>query len=446
MRHGHSPRFGRKSVFVKLLAVFAVTALGVAGLFAAAGRQIWQPTPGLRDAISVNFERFASDIIHEIGEPPLQQNIEKVARERKFAVRVDGPEGTLMSEPGLPDPRSLHVWRHHPLAALEVSRDQGRLSAILKRNGRSYLFSIERDPVPFLKWTWWAGWMIASLAILAFAFSRVRRIFRPLQGLTEAAEAIAGGQLDFRLPVNRRDELGHLQQAFNRMAERIQGMIQGREQLLRDVSHELRSPLARVKVAAALLPDSKLRESVEEDVRELQGLVDLLLERSRLEASAPLQESNFDWVQTVDELLARFSGRKPGFAWTEKKPAPIQIRGDRDRLKTAIRNLLENAAKYAADAEHPVQISMDQRGGVVVRDFGPGVPVQDAERIFDPFQRGDLARTKNTQDSGGFGLGLDLARRIARAHGGDLRLRTDLVGGGAAFEFSIDSRRVSTES
>lgn len=442
----HRQHFGRRSVFVKLLVVFIATGFAVAGLFGLLSRQIWKPSPTVLSAVQVNFDYFAEDLIRQMGDPPTRATLERVSRERFFAIRVDGgPEGTLMSEPGLPDPQQLKIWTPRPLPDLQLSRDDSRMSAILHKGPRTYVLSIERDPMPFLRWTWWLGWIGASLLVLGLAFGRVRRMFQPLHSLLEGAEAISAGNLEFRLKETGQDELGHLQRAFNRMAARIQRMIQGREQLLRDVSHELRSPLARVKVAAAMLPDSRMRESVEEDVRELESLVDLLLERSRLEADAPLQATVFDLTALLEEFRLRYADRGPGVEWKGGLPAELWICADRERIRTAVRNLLENAAKYAGAAPRPTQLSILAQGGFELRDFGPGVPPVDAERIFDPFQRGDAARTRNPNDSGGFGLGLDLARRIARAHGGDLVLQNPDSGNGAVFRLTLDSRRVSTK-
>jgi signal transduction histidine kinase len=219
------------------------------------------------------------------------------------------------------------------------------------------------------------------------------------------------------------DELEQLTRAFNEMAERIETLVRGQKELLANVSHELRSPLARIRVALELLPrdaknEARLRD-VEADLIELDRLIEDVLTSARLEASG--LPSHLGAVD-VGELFAQLVARAEHDPITTGKTVRaiggtgIVVTADGALLKRALWNLVENAAKYGAP---PIELGAtrdDKMIALSVKDAGAGIPPAERERIFEPFYRGDKARTPGT----GFGLGLTLARRVAEAHGGHI--------------------------
>ncbi len=410
----HESRRRKPSVFLHLALAFLAAAVAVALTFGIAARQIGRPSPPIRAAIEANARIFVDALIGQLGHPVSQAAVEQVARERKVEVRVDLNDGTLYeSEPGLPDPVGLRTWHPAGLAFIEFSHDQGRVSVIIRQAGATYSFSISRNPVPFLRWQWWAGFVVIALVALLLAFVRALHLFSPV-------------------------------------VRRLRDSLESKEQLLRDVSHELRSPLARVKVAMALLPDSKVRTSVEEDIRELDRLIETLLETGRLkdsERSFRLQP--IDLREVIDPLAESVARIPPGLLW-KRPPTEIWVDGDAERLRLLFRNLFENATKYANDAARPSELSVsrspaDHEVHLILTDFGRGIGAHDRERLFEPFFRSDRARTKKLNEPAGFGLGLDLARRIAELHGGTLDLLPPRSGVGAEFRVTFPLRRVSTE-
>jgi signal transduction histidine kinase len=280
--------------------------------------------------------------------------------------------------------------------------------------------------------------LIVALAAAPLA----RRISQPVERLTEGARRLGAGDLAYRVPLDSRerarigwrrrhrrrtDELGDLTRAFNDMAERVQRLVQGQQELLANVSHELRSPLARIRVALALLPrdddaDGRLRE-VEADLGELDRLIEDVLTTARLDATGlPRHPVAVDVAALFGELLERaahdpvVSGKRVEVALG---PAPA-LTADSVLLKRALWNLVENAAKYGAP---PITLAAGRDGGEVrlsVTDQGDGIAPAERERVLAPFYRLDRARTPAAagEASHGFGLGLTLARRVAEAHGG----------------------------
>jgi signal transduction histidine kinase len=270
--------------------------------------------------------------------------------------------------------------------------------------------------------------VVLFIAIAAGAYPFVRRLTRRLEALKRGVEAFGEGALDRRVPVEGRDEVASLATSFNLAAERVEALVRSHKSLLANASHELRSPLARLKMATAMLSDAApgdvgrehLRAEIDTDIAELDGLVDEVLLASRLEA-APQPEH----LETVDLLaLAVEEGARVG---AQVEGAPCAVRGEERLLRRALRNLLENARRYGG-GEIRVELAVPAAGHVEVRvcDNGPGVPDDYRERIFEPFFR----LPGHAERAGGVGLGLALVRQIVERHRGRVRCVAPPQGGG----------------
>ena len=267
-----------------------------------------------------------------------------------------------------------------------------------------------------------------------------RRISSPVERLTEATRRLGAGDLTYRIPVpprpcgpprrrHRNDQMQELVRAWNDMAERIERLVRGQKELLANISHELRSPLARVRLALELLPrdsesEARLRE-VEGDLGELERLIADVLMTSRLSATGlPTQPLPLN----LDVLLGQVVERAHHDPLTAASDVRIQstpgliIEADAALVRRAVFNLVENAAKYGAN---PITLSTAASGDAVeiaVTDEGEGIAAADRERVFEPFFRADKARSHSATAPHGFGLGLTLARRVAEAHGGTIAI------------------------
>ncbi len=263
-------------------------------------------------------------------------------------------------------------------------------------------------------------------------------IARPLDRLARTAHALGSGDLAARTGLARRDELGAVAHAFDDMADRIVTLIRGQTELIANVAHELRTPLARIRVALDLAADGDAavaRESLEEigeDLGELEALVSDVLASARMDlagntasgAEPPLHRAPLDVADVVSQAADRLRHRHPGRrVEVELGPDLPAIQGDGVLLRRALDNLLDNARKYSPP-DSPIRVTAARRGDaavVEVIDRGEGIAKEDLERLFTPFFRADRSRTRA---SGGVGLGLALARRIVEAHGGTLLARS----------------------
>jgi signal transduction histidine kinase len=280
-------------------------------------------------------------------------------------------------------------------------------------------------------------WLVTVIGlILGGSYFVVRWLFRPRHWLNNGVREIARVNFTYEATVRSDDELGRLTASFNHMTMRVREMVQAREQLLLDVSHELRSPLTRMKVALEFVQEQPVREQLQRDVRELETMVTELLEAERLSSSyGGLMKVEVDLVRLVRDTVTTYQGRQPAVQLVST-PDTLLLPIDADRIRTALRNVIDNALKASPAAGPPVEIRVQRDASAVrvaIRDYGPGIAPEEQTRVFEPFYRVDKSRGR---DTGGYGLGLSLAKKIMAAHGGDIFLTSE-PGQGSTFTLQL---------
>jgi signal transduction histidine kinase len=273
--------------------------------------------------------------------------------------------------------------------------------------------------------------LLVMAAVVLTAHAMLKGLLRPLRALSDGVARLSAGELEVVLPNHTRDEFGSLTDAFNQMVGRVRTMVRARDQLLLDVSHELRSPVTRMKVALELLADGEQKNGLAADVAEMDRLIAELLELERLRDARGIRPALQDLMPLLRDVAESFQMRPPG-VHIVSTCQEVQVDIDGERLRTVLRNLLENAAKYSLPTSRPIEISASQSAdGVVIRvtDDGVGIPEGDVERVFEPFFRVDRSRSKN---SGGYGLGLSICKRVMEAHGGIIAVERQ-AGRGTSF-------------
>ena len=310
------------------------------------------------------------------------------------------------------------------------------------RTNEEYRLHFEPAPITFYGIWFWPGTPVAvlSVAILAAAVVSVLLagyLSRPIVRLQKASRSLAAGALDTRVgtPVTRRrDEVGTLARDFDAMAERIQALVVAKETLLRDVSHEFRSPLARIRMALALAERRAGEASrpdlarIEREAERLDALVGQVMTLTRLRTTDAPRRDVVRLDTLVGEIVDDARFEYPD-ANVEYAPArEVSLRGDADGLKSAIENVVRNALTYG-DRSKPIEVRLDAGSSTVtvrVLDRGPGVPEGELERIFEPFYRTDKSRD-HRQD--GQGIGLAITTRVTELHGGRVTARNRAEGG-----------------
>jgi signal transduction histidine kinase len=277
--------------------------------------------------------------------------------------------------------------------------------------------------------------LLLMTAVVFTAHAVLTRLLRPLRTLGDGVARLSDGDLDVELPDRSGDEFGALIVAFNRMTGRVREMVRARDQLLLDVSHELRSPLTRLKVALELLPSADRKARMAADLAEMELMIGELLELERLRDGYGIRTTHQNLVPILEDVAQSFDDRPPTVRVTSTTPEII-AEIDADRMRTVIRNLLENAVKYSLPDSRAVEASAAQNGEeIVIRvtDDGAGIPEDDIPNLFEPFFRVDRSRSKKT---GGYGLGLSISKRIVEAHHGTIAVE-NTKGRGASFVVTL---------
>ncbi len=276
-------------------------------------------------------------------------------------------------------------------------------------------------------------WRFLVSGLICYLLTRY--LTAPILRLREASQQLAAGDLSIRAVgvERRRDELGDLVRDFNAMASRIEELVSRQRQLISDVSHELRSPLARLNVALDLGRERKGNDpafdQMEQDISVLSEMIGRLLTIARLDTSAPpVPMMPVDLTELVSQIVrdADFESRERDGCVTLRANGQVFVQGDAELLHSAIENLVRNAIRYTEPGT-PVEVVLESEprsttsfARLTVRDHGPGVPESELVNIFQPFYRVADARDRQ---SGGAGLGLAIADRVIRMHGGTIRAK-----------------------
>jgi signal transduction histidine kinase len=403
--------------FVAIALVFSLA--WVAAHWLSAGERVAPPF------VKAFIGRFAEELpAADLPRAVLQERLDALADEYAVDITVWAGTGELTAwagrrlEGGAPTPPSgetVRFGRH----GVSLSLPDGRRVGIRPR--------MQHRPrggpiVPLLL-------MNAVIALVAWPVSR--RMARRLERLRIAVDELGSGDLSARVPVEGRDEIADVARSFNRAAERIEGLVGAQRRVLASASHELRSPLARLRMAVELLSGgvrTELRDDAERDIEELDALIGDVLAAARLEAGqAPRGGEALALLDLVRVEAGRVGATVEG--------EPVTLHAEPRMLRSLLRNLLENAARHGGG---PVDVAVGplptgEGARIRVDDRGPGIPERERERIFEPFYRPE---GHSEGRDGGVGLGLALVREIARHHGGDAHCFAR-EGGGTRFEVDL---------
>lgn len=349
-----------------------------------------------------------------------------------------------------PPPPEPYADTEHPDGEVPPPEARGRLGAgpefdVRMQDGQTIHIHMPRPPrsswrAPF-GFFWTLG--LVGIAVALATYPIVRRLTRRLEALQHSVQQWGDGDLSVRVPVSGNDEVGFLATRFNHAAQQIETLVKTRDallasqkSLLANASHELRSPLTRIRMGLEFMAPahddaaSRARDEIARNIAELDQLIDEILLASRLDA----REIDLGTVEPIDLLgLCAEECARTDAALEAKVPGgELIVPGVAKLLRRAVRNLLENARRHGAG---PATLTLCQDGGMAcirVCDHGPGVPEAFRERLFEPFYRLPGASERD----GGVGLGLSLVKSIALRHGGSVRC-SNREDGGACFEILL---------
>jgi signal transduction histidine kinase len=419
------------SVFTRLLVIWLIAGLVIillVGVFFA--RQFGQSAKLLMQKDIIQYLNY---IIKDLGEPPSLARAREITKASAMQIRYESSAVTWTTSDKIP-----------PVSELRLKTSQQSPFVRYRIQHETYTIALLRGPGVFVfvlkpEHTLTAGRELRLLlliflltGVVSVTYLAIRYNMRPLKSLLEGVRQISDGNLDHEVPRNRLIEFDQLAEAFNTMTIRIHSMLRAKEQLLLDVSHELRSPMTRMKIALEMLPNGQMKGNLQDDIREMEMMVSEILEAARLQnAAGELKRETIPADSLLKNMEDLYRDHSPGL---EIDPVSHDacICGDPMLVKIVLNNIITNAIKYSPPDGEPVRLTWLRNPDFIVIqvwDRGQGIPAEELPYIFEPFYRVDKSRSKRT---GGYGLGLSLCKTIMEAHGGRIEVQSS-PGNGTTF-------------
>jgi signal transduction histidine kinase len=409
-----------QSLVFRLLFYFLLSMLTLAVILA--GSFAKRLKPHVQNEILPNVERYIEYLIDDIGDPPDLSIAQQLADQLPFEVRIEGQGVDWTSSPKL---KAIAGYEFepapHPYDNVYLSHHRRDQYLLIQKQGYQYLFAVDnsfrrgserRHGVLFL--------LLGSVLLLLYLL--IRRMFKPIQAMSEQVGKIGAGDLTQDIETDGKGELGMLAEGINRMSAQIKVMLESKSALLLAISHELRSPITRMRVNLELLAESEIQQKLINDIREMETLIASILESEKLNAGhAPLMLSRCEMLGLIEEVIKAHPCRNR----IKTRLSPVELEIDQLRMKLLIKNLIDNACHYTIDDQEEVEISLshDQKNvNIEVRDRGVGIKTEDIPKVTEPFFRPDSSRQR---DTGGYGLGLYLCKLIVDAHGGQIVIESE---------------------
>jgi signal transduction histidine kinase len=416
----------KSSIFTKLLLVIIMTGIIVIALI---GGFLKYYTHKMKPPFQKNAIYYTNYIIREIGTPPDTIKALEISQDLSLQIRFESPDFKWTTNEKLISFKNFDKKNSYENENIKIDFDEGVYYLTLQQDSWRYLFAFDfresADSSELL------SVFLIFLLTLVFtaAYLLIKRILKQINLLNEGVKQVAGGNLKYQVAVTNPDELGKLSESFNSMTRRIGEMIRSKERLLLDVSHELRSPLTRIKVALEFVEESQSKESVKEDISDVEKMITEILETERLNSDhGKLILTKTNVLELIKEVCRDLQNKHPGIK-PASVPESVFLNIDSDRIKTVLKNVLENSLKYSKPESLPVEISINDKEKslvIIIKDNGFGIAEEELPFIFDPFYRVDKSRSKET---GGYGLGMSLCKKIMEAHGGSIEIKSELNAG-----------------
>jgi signal transduction histidine kinase len=438
-----------------LLAMTLIVGSSIATTFTIVSRDRDAEPPELQRRPSAAIQ--ASEILARGGLPGLKSWLESTrSTPGDREVFVVGPNGEDVLGRPLPESaaRRLALLGRDPVpgnyrpsrAAPQIIAADGSIYTVLLTARRPSIFGALSLPAISLT--------ILGIALVVSALTSwwlAEHLTAPIRRIQAGARALASENLDVRVSAGlegRKDELAVLARDFDAMADQLRANRSATTQLLRDISHELRSPLARMRVALGLARQPpadfpRQLDRLEREIERLDAMISQVLKLARLHGTDALERERFELDEIIEEVVrdANFEGAMKNCRVNLASPTHAAVFGNRELLRSAIENVLRNAVRYSPN-DTPVEVSATRTSSgleILIRDRGPGVPPADLERIFEPFYR--VAESRD-RDSGGEGIGLAITAQVMKAHGGHAK-GANPQGGGFEVHLSLPATAIA---
>ena len=403
-----------QSLIFRLLFYFLLAVLALALIVAASFAK--RLKPHFEHEILPNVEKYIEYIINDIGQPPDLDVARELAASLPFEIRIVGPGLNWTSSRQVRPIKRYHLESAPaPYQGVFIGHHRHDEVLLIRRSGYQYLFTLDNSFRKRSERRHWVLFLLIGGTLLLLYFA-IRRLFRPIEAISQQVEKIGQGDLDQTIEAKGRGELALLADGFNRMSAQIKSMLESKSGLLLAISHELRSPITRMRVNLELLDSNEVQQKLIDDLREMESLVAAILESEKLNSQhAPLNRVNCEMINLIAEVVDTHACRDR----IKTRISSQELSVDPLRIKLLLKNLLDNACHYSDD-QSMIELRLETEGEFVlmtVSDQGIGIDSEALPRLTEAFYRPDSARQRET---GGYGLGLYLCKLIVDAHKGFL--------------------------
>ncbi len=365
-----------------------------------------------------NIAQYLEYIADDIGSPPDVERAQALSKKLSFDLMISGPSLNWKTSDKLPAFENIKFKQApEPYEKFRIARKKSINYVSFRSGDYVYTYIIGK----FIKRPNQHRHLVLMVGIILgmlLLFLLIRSTLKPLKSIDKGVKKIAEGDLDSKIEIQSSLEFNQLATGINNMSQQIKSMLESKRQLLLAISHELLSPLTRAKVNLELLADNNTSQALKDDVKEMQDLINQLLETERLNHHAVLSKSSFRLDKIIESTIQQFF---PDAKIISSVTAQT-VDADQTRIALLIKNLLDNAIKYTAKDSEAPSISLTKNSAayiIEIIDHGCGIEQDKLDHITDAFYRIDDSRQRNT---GGFGLGLYLCKMIVNAHNGTMTI------------------------
>ena len=428
-----------QSLSFKLTAVFLVTAIAYLYLLTVGVRSLVL-NDEVRETLGYYQTSYLENFLKDLDYPPTKDRAEEIAKNMPFDIKIMGEDLNWTSTDQFPDLEAIDFekrdWDMLKIKAdIEIGQDPYIEGSEFARYMNRTFFKVpfgdylvvlvnpkmnqEVNPTYFFE-----AFLIISLLILFILFLLVQKIVNPIQAIQDGTTKIGSGELEHRISIKPKDELGILANEINLLAANVQGMLEAKQRLNLGVSHELRSPLTRARLQIEMLKDEKQRDELLNEIHAMEIIISNLLDSEAINyGHKKLDLKIFNIVNTVKDLISKAPYLENIETVTSSNLKVKDVEGDQILIEVMIKNILENASRFTSPTNSQIEITLDEIDSDLIRlsfrDFGPGFNEGDFEKVTEPFFRTGQSRSRK---SGGFGLGLYLSKQIITAHGGTIEI------------------------
>ncbi|WP_415718579.1 sensor histidine kinase [Maridesulfovibrio sp.] len=422
----------RQSLFTKLALVLflGVVAINAVTMHLYANQKREHDT-----TLNQSLMQYARHLASQVGTPPDKDKAEKLASQRPMRITYTGETSWVAGETERYFPERYLLPRFHQsgVEALDLHENYRLRVSLAPNEFLTFdLFSTTSERSALRQFGIYS--LVGSCLIMVAIYIVLRGILRPIEWLTEGAEAVRDGDLSTRVQTRGSGQLRALCETFNQMTVRLENLVVGQRDLLLAVSHELRTPLTRLKLRFEMLGAEVDTSAIKQDVRQMESMITSLLETAKMHHGiGGIKPELTDMTRLVARVVDGYRAQPPGIT-SDLPDQPLMAIVDNAKMIMALSTLMDNAMKYSSPDSPPVEVTLHRLNSgfcITIKDYGIGIPEESVNFVFDPFYRVDQSRTRET---GGYGLGLYLSHTIIKAHKAHIEVESTL---GAGTEFRV---------